>query len=199
MKKDKKILFTGIITAIGASLCCITPVLAVVSGASGLASTFAWLDPFRPYLIAITVVILAFAWYLKLKPQKEIDCDCEEDEKKPFMQSKTFLGLVTVFAAVMLAFPYYGSVFYPDTKKEVLIVEAKNVQTLAVEIEGMTCSSCEEHVNYAVNQLEGIINIQTSYDAGNSIIKFDQTKTTAENIQSAINSTGYTVIKSKQQ
>ena len=45
---DKKIL-TGIIASLGASLCCITPVLAVLAGSAGLASTFSWLDPFRPY------------------------------------------------------------------------------------------------------------------------------------------------------
>ncbi len=72
MKKDGKLIWTSIIAAIGASLCCITPVLALISGVSGIASTFSWLEPLRPYLIGITVLVLAFAWYQKLKPKKEI-------------------------------------------------------------------------------------------------------------------------------
>ena len=51
MKTDKKLIGAGLLTAIAASLCCITPVLALVAGTSGLASTFSWLEPARPYFI----------------------------------------------------------------------------------------------------------------------------------------------------
>ena len=44
-----KLAVTSILTAITASLCCITPVLALIAGTSGVASTFSWIEPFRPY------------------------------------------------------------------------------------------------------------------------------------------------------
>ena len=81
MKTDKKLIGAGLLTAIAASLCCITPVLALVAGTSGLASTFSWLEPFRPYFIGLTILVLGFAWYQKLKPKKQIDCNCETEEK----------------------------------------------------------------------------------------------------------------------
>src|SRR3990172_5315672 len=103
----------GILSAIAASLCCITPVLALIAGSSGIAATFSWLEPARPYLIVVTVLVLGFAWYQKLKPKKaEIECDCETDEKPSFLQSKRFLSIVTVLAALLLAFPYYSHIFY---------------------------------------------------------------------------------------
>ena len=117
MKSDNKLIGAGLLTAITASLCCITPVLALIAGTSGIASTFSWIEPFRPYLIGLTILVLGFAWYKKLKPRKEIDCDCETDEKPKFIQSKKFLRIVTVFAIVMLAFPYYSGIFYPNTEK----------------------------------------------------------------------------------
>jgi len=123
MKKNNNLLWTSILTAIGASLCCITPVLALISGVSGIASTFSWLEPLRPYLIGITILVLVFVWYQKLKPKKEIDCDCETEEKTKFIQSKAFLFLVTIFAILMLAFPYYGKIFYPKNEKEIIVVE----------------------------------------------------------------------------
>jgi nicotinamide riboside transporter PnuC len=86
--KNTKSWIAGIIAAIAASLCCITPVLAFLGGASGLASSFSWIEPYRPYLIGLTIAIFAFAWYQKLKPQKKVDCDCEEDNTKSFWQSK---------------------------------------------------------------------------------------------------------------
>ena len=99
-KSNKALMCTGVLTAIAASLCCITPVLALVAGSSGIASSFSWMEPARPYLIGFTVLVLGFAWYQKLKPRtaEEIECDCEEDEKPSFWQSRNFLGIVTVFA-----------------------------------------------------------------------------------------------------
>jgi copper chaperone CopZ len=195
-KSNKALLGTGLITAIAASLCCITPVLALIAGTSGIASSFSWMEPFRPYLIGLTLLVLGFAWYQKLKPRKaeEIQCDCEEDEKKPFMQSKTFLGIVTVFAALMLAFPYYSSVFYPDNKKEVVIVNAFDIQTLQLDIEGMTCQACNSHVTHAAQEVDGVIEAKADYKIGKADVKFDKTKTSKEAIVKSINATSYKVV-----
>ncbi|MBL0126421.1 MAG: mercuric transport protein MerTP [Flavobacteriales bacterium] len=185
----------SLLSAVAASLCCITPVLALISGASGMASTFSWLEPVRPYLIAITVLVLAFAWYQKLKPRPavEVDCACETDERTPFMQTKTFLGIVTVFAALMLAFPHYAHVFYPQQKHDTVVVDASHVRALRMEVSGMTCAGCEEHVKHAVNELDGIISVSADHKAGTAEVSFDESRTDAEAVIAAINATGYTV------
>lgn len=187
----------GLLSAVAASLCCIAPVLALISGASGVASTFSWMEPFRPYLIGITVLVLALAWYQKLKPKtkEEIDCNCDDDGKLPFMQTKKFLGMITVFAALMLAFPYYSRIFYPDNKKEVIIMDSSNVHNVSFTIKGMTCSSCEEHVNHAVNELDGIISVESSYNNGNSKIAYDPNRISEEAIKAAIATTGYKIVE----
>ena len=194
--KSGKLAGASILTAIAASLCCITPVLALISGAAGIASSFSWLEPLRPYLIGITVLVLGFAWYQKLRPRtaEEIECACEEDEKIPFMQTKLFLGIVTVFAALMLTFPYYSSVFYPDNKKEVVIVNAYDIETLQLDVEGMTCEACDNHVAYAAQEVEGVIEARADHKTGNAEIKFDKTKTSKEAIIKSINETNYKVV-----
>jgi copper chaperone CopZ len=198
MESTNKLIGTGLLTAITASLCCITPVLALIAGTSGIASTFSWIEPFRPYLIGLTILVLGFAWYQKLKPQKEIDCECETDEKPRFIQSKMFLGIVTTFAIVMLAFPYYSGVFYQKTEKQIIVVDKSDIKTTEFKISGMTCASCEEHVNHEVNKLNGIVNSKASYENGNAIIEFDKTKTDETEIEKAINSTGYKVTDKKE-
>src|SRR5207237_852018 len=110
--KNSKSFIIGLITASAASLCCITPVAAFLGSASGLASSFAWIEPLRPYLIGLTIFVFAIAWYQKLQPQKQPHCVCEADNKKSFIQSKTFLTIVTVFAGLLIAFPYYAKAFY---------------------------------------------------------------------------------------
>jgi copper chaperone CopZ len=197
--KSKGLLGIGVVTAIAASLCCITPVLALISGVTGAASTFSWMEPFRPYLIGVTILVLAFAWYQKLKPRtaEEIQCDCEEDEKKPFMQTKTFLGIVTVFAALMMAFPYYGDIFYPKADKQVVVVSSSNIQEIKFNVSGMTCSSCEEHVKHAVNELPGILKVNAHYEEGSAIVQFDGSKTSKDEIVKAIDATSYKVKNEK--
>ncbi len=198
MKSESKLLGAGLLTAIAASLCCITPVLALVAGTSGLASTFSWLEPARPYFIGLTILVLGFAWYQKLKPKKQIDCNCETEEKPKFIQTKMFLGIVTVFAGLMLAFPMYAHIFYPKTEKQVIVVDKSNIQTVEFTISGMTCASCEEHVNHEVNKLKGIINSNASYEKGNAIVEFDNSQTNITEIEKAINSTGYSVTNKKE-
>ena len=197
MKSDNKLAGLGLLTAISASLCCITPVLALLAGTSGLASTFSWLDPFRPYLIGLTVLVLAFAWYQKLKPQKQIDC-CDTTEKTPFIPTKKFLGFVTVFAGLMLAFPSYVHIFFPKTESQTIITDQSNIKTAEFTINGMTCAGCEENVNHEVNKLTGIIKTNVSYDNGNAIIEFDRTQTDIQEIEKAITKTGYSVTDKKE-
>ena len=200
MKSENKLIGAGLLTAITASLCCITPVLALIAGTSGIASTFSWIEPFRPYLIGLTILVLGFAWYQKIKPQKEIDCECETDDlpagkvkKSKFIQSKTFLGIVTPFAIIMLVFPYYSGIFYPDNKKEVVIVNQPDIQTVNFNVERMTCAGCEESIKHAVNEMDGIINVTSSYEKGSTVVEFDKSKTSKVAIEEAINSTGYKV------
>lgn len=198
MKSENKLLSAGLIAAITASLCCITPVLALIAGTSGIASAFSLIEPYRPYLIGLTILVLGFAWYQKLKPRREIDCECETDEKPQFMQSKTFLGIVTALTIVMLAFPSYSGIFYPKTEKQIIVVNRTDIKTIEFKISGMTCAGCEEHVNYKVNKLHGIISSKTSYKNGNAIIEFDSTKTHETEIEKAILSTGYKITDKKE-
>ncbi len=194
-KTQSKWVGAGLLAAITASLCCITPVLALLSGASGIAATFSWLEPVRPFLIGLTVLILGVAWYLKFKPVKtEVDCACD-DEKQPFIQSKTFLGIVTLLAIAMLSFPSYSHFFYPSTNQSSMVnVTDSSIRLLEVDIKGMTCAGCEEHVKHAASQLEGILQADASFETGTASIRYDQSLVSKDEIVVAVNETGYQVI-----
>jgi len=196
---NKKLIGTSVLTALAASICCITPVLALIAGTSGIASTFSWVEPFRPYLIGLTILVLVFAWYQKLRPktQEEIDCACEDDAKPSFWQSKMFLFVVTVFAGLMLAFPYYSKLFYAQPNKEIVYVSQSNIEKHTFNVEGMTCTGCEAHVESEVNKLDGILSVKASYESANTIVEYDKTKVDLAAIQKAINSTGYKVLDTK--
>lgn len=187
----------GVLSAIAASLCCITPVVALLAGSSSIAATFSWIEPARPYLIGLSVAALAFAWYLKLKRQNSDNCGCAADEKPMFTQSKTFLLLVTIFAAVMIAFPHYSKIFFPEAEKQIVFVEKSNIQSAEFGISGMTCEGCTEEVKHEVNKLQGILKSEASYQNANAMVQFDNSKTNIAEITKAINSTGYKVTQTK--
>lgn len=192
-KTSKNAAYTGLFAAVAASSCCIPPVIVLIAGVGGSASALSWMEPFRPYLIGLAIVAIGYAWYSYLKPKKAEDC-CEVDAKPKWYQTKGFLIGITLFATVSIAFPYYAHIFYPDNNKEVVIVNQSNIQTVNFDVKGMTCASCEQHLTHAVNELDGIVNINASYEKANAEVEFDNTKTTKEDIEKAINSTGYKVI-----
>lgn len=185
-----------IIASIIASLCCITPFIAALAGIGGIASTFSWLASFRPYIIGITVLLLGFAWYQKLKPRtkEEIACDCDEQGKVIFWRSKTFLAIVTGISILLTTFPYYAQVFLDDPLQSEQAGKT-NIETVKIDIKGMYCTGCAYAVNKAISKIEGIIEYNTSYEKGNTIVTFDKNKTSVDAIVTAINKTGYTVIR----
>ena len=177
-------------------LCCITPVIALLAGGSSVAANFSWIEPARPYLIGLSIAVLTFAWYLKLKPTKtnDMDCNCETTKKSSFLQTKTFLGIVTVFAALMMTFPLYAKMFYPKPKGQTTTLAAvDNKQQVKFTIQGMTCEACEEHVNNELSKVAGVLTYKTTYATRSSLVTFDKSKVDAKTIEIAINKTGYKV------
>lgn len=186
----------GVLSAIAASLCCITPVVALLAGSSSIAANFAWIEPARPYLIGLSIVVLTFAWYLKIKPQKtkDIDCNCETKKKVSFFHSKTFLGIVTGFAILMMAFPLYAKILTPKpTTQMVTLATLDHKQQVEFTIQGMSCTGCELEVNNELSKVNGVIAYKTSYATKSSLVTFDKTKVDIKAIEVAINKTGYTV------
>jgi len=186
----------GVLSAFAASLCCITPVIALLAGSSSIAANFSWIEPARPYLIGLSIAVLAFAWYQKLKPAKtnDMDCNCETTKKASFLQTNFFLGIVTLFAILMMTFPLYAKMFYPKPKVQAaMVAEVDNKQQVKFTIQGMTCEGCEEHVNNELSKVTGVIAYKTSYASRSSLVTFDKSKVDVKTIETAINKTGYTV------
>ena len=186
----------GLLSAFAASLCCITPVIALLAGSSSIAANFSWIEPARPYLIGLSIAVLTFAWYVKLKPRKttDMDCNCETTKKTSFLQSKTFLSIVTVFAILMMTFPLYAKMFYSKPKVQAAtIAVVDNKQQVKFTIQGMTCAGCEQHVNNELSRVAGVISYKTSYGSRSSLVTFDKSKVDVKTIEAAINKTGYTV------
>lgn len=194
---SKAVTGVGIFAAIAASLCCITPVLALLAGASGAASSLSWLEPARPYLIGLAIAALGFAWYKSLSNKRNAACGPDgtcKVKKKSFLASITFLVIITIAAIALIAFPYYANIFYPKPQTQnVAVIESNNIQSASLTIKGMSCKACETEVNNELHKVPGVIDAQTFYNKRKSIVKYDKSKATVEQLKNAVAQAGYKV------
>jgi len=188
MKTNKLFGNSAIVAAVLASLCCVTPIIAIIAGLSGIASTFSFLEPLRPYFISLTVLTLAFAFYKAYKPSinNKPECDCETEETKSnFINSKKFLWTVTLVSVLLITFPYYSSVIVPGAKMQ-MSYNALNIQKAKLDVVGMSCRGCEASVNYALKSEPGVIKVKSNFKTGTAIVEYDKSKVTIDSLKKAI-------------
>jgi copper chaperone CopZ len=182
-----------IATSASASLCCIVPVLGVIGGSGGLLASISWLEPLRPYFIAATIGILGFAWFKTLRRIDTDQCGCNP-AKPSFFQSKGVLTTITVLSLLLMTFPTYSKIFQQSTQiagRE----DQEKLKTITLGVSGMTCASCEHHIESEVIKLSGVKSVKASYSTKSATIEFVHRKVDEDKIIAAINSTGYTVNK----
>lgn len=194
-KNNRLLLGSGLLLAFTSSLCCIVPILAIIGGAGGAVSAFSWAAPLRPYLLGATVLILGIAFYQAYKPRKADECGCEE--KKNFMQSKAVLWTIAALSLLLSAFPYYSVFFQPKlSQQQVVVSSSSSTRQATLHIRGMSCEACEGHVNNALLQAPGVQEARTSYAKGITIVKFDSTQTSIQQLAAKVEAeTGYKVIQ----
>jgi mercuric ion transport protein len=178
-----------ILTSASASLCCIVPVLPLIGGSGNMISSVAWLEPFRPFFIGATVILLALAWYNSVRAAKD-ECGCET-ERRSFFQSRKSLGIVTVLSLLLLSFPAYSEFLFPDATATV--GEQDKLKKITLAVSGMTCANCERNIEKEVMKLSGVTSVKASYEKKSASIEYDPEKVDQKAIIQAINERGYTV------
>lgn len=99
----------GVVAGIGASVCCIGPLVLVTLGLGGAAGLIAFFTPLRPVFIGLALLFLGFAAYrLFFVPKVCAPGTLHADPRTLRNQRWLFLGAVIVVAA-LVAFPWYVS------------------------------------------------------------------------------------------
>ncbi|MBU0785133.1 MAG: mercury transporter MerT [Gammaproteobacteria bacterium] len=94
-------LIASALAAFGASICCLGPLLLLAVGVGGSSSLgmFTALEPYRPVFIAITLGLLALAYYKMF--WRKADCEsCSRGQKLVFW-------VIAVLSILMLAVPWF--------------------------------------------------------------------------------------------
>ena len=64
---------------------------------------------------------------------------------------------------------------------------------VVINVDGMTCEGCENAIKAGVESLEGIAEVESSFEEGWTKVKYDKALTSEEDIEGKITDTGYTV------
>jgi len=105
---DRWALLTGAAAAIGASLCCVVPLVLVSLGISGawLASLTA-LEPYRPWFAISALAALAFAGWRLYGPASRCEDDRVCAEPRVLRRRRRMLWMAVAVIVPLLLFPYY--------------------------------------------------------------------------------------------
>jgi mercuric ion transport protein len=189
--KDKVVLGGSIIAAIAASLCCLGPLVAVALGigAFGAAAAF---ESIRPYLLGLTALLLAVAFYLTYR-KREVRCEdgsCQVHSAS--RASKLMLWLATIAVIAFAAFPYYsGALFRIGSKGSSVVASDSNQARVIFKVSGMSCGSCAAHIHSALMKAAGIKSADVSYEKGEAVVIYDPAVTNPQAIKAAIDDAGY--------
>jgi mercuric ion transport protein len=98
----------GVASAMAASACCIGPVAFSLIGAGTLGASAVKLEPYRPWLIGITVVLTGVALYSAYRrPSASSDCDAANCTLRSRRGARLLAWTAAILAGVLIAFPYY--------------------------------------------------------------------------------------------
>lgn len=68
------------------------------------------------------------------------------------------------------------------------------MQTVTLNVEGMTCGHCSSAVEGALNELDGVSSVKVDLDTGKVDVTYDETKVSATAMNEAIEDQGYDVV-----
>lgn len=96
----------SVVAAIAASACCLGPVLFTAIGAGALGAASIRLEPYRPWFLALTGVLLGVA-FVATHRRPQVECSAGTCAPSSRRTTKIFLWVAIVLVGLLATFPYY--------------------------------------------------------------------------------------------
>ena len=179
--------WTGILSALLASICCVGPLLLI---SVGLGAGAAVISRYHWLFIAAAIVVLALTWtkYFREKTR----CACEHKTMQGRRSGMVTLLIATVivlgFGSLNISRYVFASV---PASVETRTQLANGLVSVVIPVEGMTCATCEIAVRHAIKRIDGVKSARVSVASNTATVEYDSAKTNPEQLVAAINSTGY--------
>lgn len=110
---EKQALITGVLSGIGASLCCVIPLLFVSMGLGGAwLSHLMVLEPLRPLFIAISLACVGFAFYKLYITSRECKPGMACADNRILNKQRIIYWLATIALLGLISFPWFAPLLY---------------------------------------------------------------------------------------
>ncbi len=63
-----------------------------------------------------------------------------------------------------------------------------------LKVEGMSCMHCSGRVTRALEELDGVTNVDVSLDEGTATVEYDDSKVDVSKMEAAVEDAGYDVV-----
>lgn len=161
----------AILAAIGASSCCILPVVLGAGGLStvALAGTF---ESARPLLLAVTAVLLGVGFYTNYfrKPACEPGAACATPRPGLRRFSRGMLWLSTISVLALAFFPSYASVFAGGPVVDDPAFGSVASRRVELAVSGMTCEACAVSIQNELAAVPGVLHSEVDYPTGRAVV-----------------------------
>ena len=105
-------LATSVVAGVGASVCCVLPLVLVMAGLGGSwLATLKIIEPFRPIFVAAAVLALFFAWRGIFRTAEVCEPGQACADPRVQRRRKAVFWVVAAMVIGLLTFPYYAVVF----------------------------------------------------------------------------------------
>ena len=106
-------LIGGIISAIGASICCVGPLVLLTLGVSGAwIGSLTALEPYRPIFIGLTLLFFASAFYRLYLARPSCSPEAACANPPALKRQRLVFWIATVLVLGLLAIPWLAPLFY---------------------------------------------------------------------------------------
>lgn len=106
-------LIAGVLAAIGASVCCVGPLVLLALGISGARiGNLTAMEPFRPWFIGLTLLFLGLAFRKLYLAPRACAADAACADPRVLRRQRITFWIVTTMLLLLLAVPWIAPLFY---------------------------------------------------------------------------------------
>ena len=193
-KRKGLLLVASVAAAIGASLCCILPIVAAVTGAGAIAAGVAF-EKWRPYLLGLTGLLLVGGFFLAWRDHKKACAAGSLCATKPMSRwNRIALGILATGVVALAAFPYYSGavaqmmVRQPGPARS---ASSAGLSTVAFQVPDMDCPACAVSLSATLRKLPGVADAKLDVDSRKAVVTYDPSTQNVAALQKVISDAGF--------
>ncbi len=193
-KRRGLLLGASIVAAIGASLCCILPILAAVIGAGAIAAGVTF-EKWRPYLLGVTGLLLAGGLLLAWRDHRNACAAGSLCATKPVSRWNFIaLAILAVGVVALAAFPYYSGAVAQMVVRQPSSTPSVNsvaLSTVTFRVPDMDCPACAVALSAALDKLPGVANAKLDVSSRQAVVIYDPGTQDVSALEKVISDAGF--------